>query len=136
MRILSATAHGALDYLLAIALGMAPLAFALMGGYATVCYVLAGSFLVVALLTDSPMGATQLIPYRIHGGLDLVSGLVFIGSPFLFGFSAHNPTARAFFIAFGIVYLLLWLLTDWSGRVHSEMNDSPSENLAGRPEHL
>ena len=132
MKVLSPPAHGVLDFFLAFVLGMAPIALGFTGVYAVVCYGLAAAYLLVVLVTDFPMGVVRLLPYRVHGGMEVVSALLFMGSPFLFGFSASNPTARTFFIVFGGLLLLLWLLTDWSGKVHSEMPaDEATRNLEG-----
>ncbi len=131
MKVLSSQAHGALDYLLIIFLAMAPIAAELTGPYALACYGLAAAYLIVVLATDFPMGLGHFLTYRAHGRMELVSGVAFIAAPYLFGFSAINPTARLFFMAFGSALLLLWLFTDWSGRVHSEMSGDTAHNLKG-----
>jgi hypothetical protein len=86
--------------------------------------VLAGGYLVISLLTAMPLGVVKAIPFWLHGRLELVSGLVFIASPWLFGF-AENTTARNLFVGSGIVFLLVYSLTQWypqertAGVVHS-----------------
>ncbi|WP_375419087.1 hypothetical protein [uncultured Hymenobacter sp.] len=133
MKWLSPTAHGALDYMLIIFLAMAPTAESATGIYAAVCYGLAGAYLLVVLATTDSMGVVEIIPYRAHGWLELVSGLIFIASPFLFRFSAAHPTARVFFMGYGAALLLLWWLTDWSGKAYSEIRDGVTHNLRGQP---
>ncbi len=133
MKVLSPPAHGVLDYLLVAVLGMAPTAAGFVGAYATACYLLAAAYLLVVLFTDFPMGAVRMLPYRAHGWMELISGAVFVASPFLFGFSTKNSTARTFFIAYGAVMLLMWVLTDWSGKAHSEMDSGTDQNLEGKP---
>ncbi len=131
MKVLSPPAQGALDYLMIIGLVMTPSTLGFSGVYGFVCYLLAGLYLLVVLTTDFTMGAVRLLAYRTLGGLELVSALVFIGSPFLFGFAHANPTARTFFISYGAALLVLWVLTDWSGKVRSEMTDDLQDNLEG-----
>jgi hypothetical protein len=112
MKPISPTVHGILDYLTCAFFALAPSLFGLSGAYATVCYVLAGGYLVISLLTAMPLGVVKAIPFWLHGRLELVSGLVFIASPWLFGF-AENTTARNLFIGSGIVFLLVYSLTQW-----------------------
>jgi len=124
MKPISPTVHGILDYMTCAFFALAPSLFGLSGAYATVCYVLAGGYLVISLLTAMPLGAIKAIPFWLHGRLELVSGLVFIASPWLFGF-AENTTARNLFVGSGIVFLLVYSLTQWypqertAGVVHS-----------------
>jgi hypothetical protein len=124
MKPISPTVHGILDYMTCVFFALAPSLFGLSGAYATVCYVLAGGYLVISLLTAMPLGVVKAIPFWLHGRLELVSGLVFIASPWLFGF-AENTTARNLFVGSGIVFLLVYSLTQWypqertAGVVHS-----------------
>ncbi|AMR27630.1 hypothetical protein A0257_11340 [Hymenobacter psoromatis] len=136
MKVLSPPAQGALAFLLIAFLAMAPTALNLSGPYALACYLLAGAYLVLTLLTDFPMGVVRLLSYRTYGRLEIINSLAFMGAPFLFGFAASNPTARTFFMGFGAALLVLWVLTDWSGKVHSEMADRPGKNLEGRSDDL
>lgn len=135
MKILSPPAQGALSFVLITFLAMGPTALGFTGPYAVACYLLAAAYLLLALCTDFAMGIVRLLPYRVYGRLELVSGLAFLGSPYLFGFATANSAARGFFMGFGAALLLLWALTDWSGKVHSEMSE-PDDNLEGRPDHF
>ncbi len=134
MKGLSPTVHGVLDYTLIIILLMAPTALGLQGPYAVACYALAAAYLLVVVTTVSPTGLVELIPYRLAGRLALVSGGAFMAAPFVFRFAAANPTARLFFTGFGSGLLLLWLLTDWSGRAKTSLsNEETTHNLRGEP---
>ena len=124
MKVLSPRAHGVLDYATVVFFALAPSIFNMGGIYATVCYALAGSYLVITLLTDFQMGIAHLIPFRVHGWLELVSGLVLLASPFIFGFQDDSVTARNFFMAMGGVFLVVWLLTDWQADTHTHTHGS------------
>lgn len=113
MKILSPIVHGILDYLTVAFFALAPTIFAFTGTYATVCYVLAAGYLLITLLTAFPMGALKVIPFPVHGRLELVSGVVFLASPWLFGFADDSLTARNLFMAAGVVFLFVWFITDW-----------------------
>jgi hypothetical protein len=92
---------------------MAPSIFNFTGAYATVCYILGGGYLLINLLTNMPLGALKMLPFWLHGRLELVSGFVFIASPWLFGFANANGVARNFFVAMGVVFLVVFLCTQW-----------------------
>lgn len=113
MKPISPTLHGVLDYATCAFFAFAPTLFNLHGTYATVCYLLAGGYLVVSLLTAMPLGALKVIPFPVHGKLELISGPIFILAPWLFGFANENPTARNLFVGAGIVFLIVYSLTDW-----------------------
>lgn len=113
MKPISPTFHGVLDYATCAFFALAPTLFGLSGAYATVCYLLAGGYLVISLLTNMPLGAIKAIPFWLHGKLELVSGPVFIAAPWLFGFANENPTARNLFVAAGVVFLIVYFLTQW-----------------------
>ncbi|MGI4834250.1 MAG: hypothetical protein ACRYFK_12410 [Janthinobacterium lividum] len=118
MKFISPTLHGVLDYLMCGFFLVIPSLLALTGGAATVCYLLAAGYLVVSLCTNMPFGLFGWIPFWVHGGLELVSGFVFIASPWLFGFAhpAHgSETAglRTLFIGVGVVFLLVYTFTQW-----------------------
>jgi hypothetical protein len=128
MKVISPRVHGMLDYGTIALFALAPTIFGFEGTYATVCYVLAAGYLVITLLTDFPMGVARMIPFPIHGGLELVSGLVFLASPFLFGFHDDNVVARNFFIGMGILFLGTWMLTDWRANTHTATHNSMMPN--------
>lgn len=113
MKFITPTLHGVLDYLTCGLFLLAPSLFGFSGTYATVCYVLAGGYLLISLLTDMPLGALKVLPFWLHGRLELVSGAVFMASPWLFGFAQENEAARNFFVVMGVVFLVVFLCTQW-----------------------
>jgi hypothetical protein len=113
MKIISPTLHGVLDYLTCGLFFIAPSIFGFTGMYATVCYILGAGYLLISLITNMPLGAFKVLPFWLHGRLELVSGAVFIASPWLFGFANENGVARNFFVAMGLVFLLVFLCTRW-----------------------
>jgi len=131
MKVFSPTGHGVSDCVLIIFLIMAPTATGFTGAYALACYLVAAAYVLVMLLTNFPLGIGRM-PYRLHGRLELISGVVLLLSPFIWGFATANPTARNFFLVFGGALLLLWVLTDWSGQTRAELTDDTTHNLVGR----
>lgn len=112
MKPISPTFHGILDYLTCGFFLTAPSLFNLTGTAVGVCYALAAGYLVISLLTNMPLGLLKWIPFWLHGRFELVSGLVFIASPWIFGY-AGSDTLRNLFIAVGVVFLLVYALTQW-----------------------
>ena len=121
MKFISPTLHGVLDYLFVGVFLVIPSAYALTGAYAAVCYVLAAGYLLVALCTNMPFGLFGLIPFWVHGGFDLVSGFVFIASPWLFDF-ATNLAMRNLFIGLGAFVLVVYLFTRWRPLPHENID--------------
>ncbi|ALW84599.1 hypothetical protein AUC43_05575 [Hymenobacter sedentarius] len=133
MKPISPKVHGVLDYATCAFFALAPSLFNLHGAYATVCYVLAGGYLVLSLLTSMPLGLLRVIPFPVHGKLELVSGLVFLASPWLFGFADDSPTARNLFIAIGLVTLVVYFLTDWAGQTQDAGHGRTMPEAGARP---
>jgi hypothetical protein len=131
MKVVSPRVHGMLDYGTIALFALAPTLFDFVGPYATACYVLAGGYLLITLLPDFPMGVLRLIPFPMHGGLELVSGLALLASPFIFGFHDDNHEARNFFMGMGILFLGSWLLTDWKADTHA----TPANNMMPNHQH-
>lgn len=114
VKIFTPLTHGYLDYVTVLLFLAAPALLGLTGMPATLAYALAIIHLVMTLLTDFPLGLFKLIPFTIHGWVERVVGPLLVVAPFLLGFSA-NSTARNFYMAIGIVIILVGLLTDYQG---------------------
>lgn len=112
MKLLSPRVHGFLDYLVVVFLLLAPSLFGFRGIAATLCYVLAPIQLVMSLLTDYPLGIAKVIPFPVHGAVELIVALGLIVMPWIFGFSIF-AMQRNFFIASGVGLGLVWLVTNY-----------------------
>src|SRR5438270_283029 len=115
-RPISAHVHGVLDYATVAAFLNAPMVFGFGGTSATIVYWLAGIHLLMTGCTDFPLGVFKWIPFRIHGAIEVLAGLFLLVAPWVFGFSGVYP-ARNFFVAVGIIILVVVTLTDYSQRV-------------------
>ena len=80
-----------------------------------------------------PLGLVRVVPFPVHGKLELVSGFVFLASPWLFGFADDNPTARNLFIATGLVTLAVFFLTDWAGQTQALGHGQTISGAGARP---
>lgn len=86
---ISVRAHAIIDYVVGVLLILAPfiLGFADGGAAMWVPILLGASTIVYSLLTRYQLAAAQLIPFKVHLGLDAASGLLLLVSPWLFGFA-------------------------------------------------
>lgn len=112
MKILSPRVHGYLDYGVVALLLLAPSLFGFAGVPATICYVLAVTHAAMTLLTAFPLGLAKIIPFSIHGGIEVLASVFLLASPWIFGFS-EVIAARNFFIASAVALGVVWLVTDY-----------------------
>jgi hypothetical protein len=64
--------------------------------------------IIVSLLTDYPLGARRLVPFRIHLVLDVAMGVLLAASPWLFGFAERIWWPH---MLVGIIYIVAPFLT-------------------------
>ena len=74
----------------------------------------------MAALTDTPAALHRVIPFKAHGAVDRVLILALPALPWILGFASHRAS-RDYFLALGVVTLLVTALTDW---------DAPSRKTA------
>lgn len=111
MNLLSARLHGFFDLGIVAVFVLGPFFFGLGGYVAAVAWGIAALHLLMTLLTRFPLGVVKVIPFPIHGVVELVAGVVFVlAMPRLLEASLGSP-ARAFFIDAGVAVLAIWALT-------------------------
>lgn len=113
MKILNPRVHGYLDYIAVLYLLAAPSLFGFSGLPATILYVIAAAYLVMILLTNYPLGVVKVIPFPLHGGVELLTGILFIALPWAAGFADAGTLARNVYVATGAVLFAVWLVTDY-----------------------
>jgi hypothetical protein len=102
--------HGILDYLsVPLLLAAGPL-IGFDGQPAEITATLAGVVLVYSLFTAYPLGLVKMIPFPMHRVIDIVLAAAMILSPFIL---KYDPSARNFFVAGGMVSLIVVALTDF-----------------------
>lgn len=115
MRILDARVHGLLDLALVVIFLLAPLVYGLGGSPAAIAFLLAAVHLILTLLTRFPMGLSKLIPFWVHGLIELFVGVFLVILPTIAGYAPGSP-ARRFYTVIGAVILVIWVLTDYRRR--------------------
>lgn len=114
MKFVNPFVHGIVDYLVVAAFAAAPTLFGFTGMTGNVCYGLAGVHLLVTLLTNMPLGAMKVIPFTVHGWIELAVAPTLAAIPWVMGFNT-DPTALYFFSGFGAAVFAAWLCTDYKG---------------------
>ena len=103
--------HGVLEYVVVVILIAAPFVLNFQAGAATAASIVIGVILLfVVATTVGRTGLVDQIPVAVHALLDYVLAAVLVACPFIFGFS-HETNPTAFFIALGIVHLLITIAT-------------------------
>jgi len=90
MRFVPTRIHGILDYLLGVALVIAPrlLGFAGDGAETTVAVMFGLAVIAAGLFTDYEFGLIRALPMPVHLAVDGSGGAFLALSPWIFGFAA------------------------------------------------
>lgn len=114
IRFLPTKVHGALDYLVGLALILAPniFQFADVGGTAVLIPRVLGVVLIIySLITRYEWGAIKLIGMPYHLVIDFLAALLLALSPFLFGFSNKVPNAWLPHVVVGVAVVVVVLVS-------------------------
>jgi hypothetical protein len=112
MKFLSPKIHGFLDYAVILVLFIAPTLLDFPQEAAMVSYILGAAYVILSLTTAYPLSLAKLIPFTVHGTIELVLSPFLVAMPWLAGFREHDM-ARNFFIVAGVALFFVWLTTDY-----------------------
>lgn len=115
MRFIPTKVHGVLDYVVAVALILAPFIFGFssVGGAAVVVPIVLGIGLILySLFTRYELGAVKLIKMPVHLVFDVVASLFLIASPFIFGFINEAPNAWLPHIVVGAAVIVVVIFSE------------------------
>lgn len=129
MKFLSPKIHGFLDYAVIAILFIAPGLLDFPKEAATVSYILGAAYVVMSLLTAYPLSLAKLIPFTVHGAIELVLSPFLVALPWIAGFSGHD-VSRNFFIVAGVALFFVWLTTDY--KAADLAYDKRGPGLAGK----
>lgn len=111
---ISPRTHGILDYSTVAATALAPTLLDFPRNATALAAGLAGSYLGLSMLTDYPLAAKRVVPFKGHGIAEGVIGLALPALPYALGFARHRA-ARNFFFGLAALTAVVAALTDWSG---------------------
>ena len=112
MRILSATTHGIIDYLLVLFLAASPSLFHMEGVLSTITYSLAGIHLLLTILTNYDPGLIKVIPFRVHGLIEIVVAVA-LGVLGFYFYNIGSTLGFYFYFALAAAVLVVFILTDF-----------------------
>lgn len=105
--------HGMMDYATAAATAAAPRALGFPRQAENLAYGLAAGYLGLSLLTDYPLSARRMVPFKGHGATEVLLGMALPFLPRLLGFD-DDRRARNFFLGLTALTAVTALLTDWN----------------------
>ena len=112
MKIISSKVHGILDYITVIFLALSPTLFHMEGNLKNFMYGLAIVHLLLTILTRFEFGIIKLIPFKVHGLIELVVAVALAAAAFWF-YHNNNTLGFYFYIWLAIVISIVFLLTDF-----------------------
>jgi len=104
--------HGIIDYLVVIFLWLSPAFFDLPEVTSMFTYVLGGIHLTLTVLTNFELGIFKVIPFALHGWIELIVALGLIAVGFFLGMQ-EGMLARNFYFGFAAAVFVTWLITDY-----------------------
>lgn len=110
LRFIPTKVHGALDYIVAIALIFAPMIFGFqsVGGAAVAIPIVLGiALFLYSLFTKYEWGLVKVLGMPYHLIIDMLAAIFLTLSPFLFGFVNNAPNAWVPHVVVGIAVILV-----------------------------
>ena len=112
MKVIDAKLHGIIDYLVVVFLLAAPILFNLPPTTTLFTFALGGIHLALTMLTNTKLGLIKVIPFPIHGWIELIVSIVLVGAAFYLG-GMEGDLARNFYLGFAGAVFVVWALTDY-----------------------
>ncbi|MFA6273885.1 MAG: hypothetical protein WC662_01880 [Candidatus Paceibacterota bacterium] len=113
MKIINSKIHGFLDYVVVVFLLVSPHLFSLPAATSLFTYILAGVHFVLTVLTNFELGLFRIVPFEIHGSVEVVVSILLVIAAFVLGV-VDNSLARNFYLGVALVVFITWLFTDYS----------------------
>jgi hypothetical protein len=122
MKFISPKIHGLIDYLSVVFLIVSPTVVGFTGLVALFTYGLAIVHFLLTVFTNFPLGIVKLIPVTIHASIELLVGVALIVLAYTL-FANNAEGSKLYYVIFGTVILLTWLVTDYKG-IYRHWTDS------------
>jgi len=78
------------------------------------CQALSASYTGLSAMTDYPLAAKRIVPFKAHGAVELGLAALLPMAPWALGFHKHRA-ARNFFFGLTALTIGVAALTDWDG---------------------
>lgn len=109
---LNSRIHGAIDYGVVGFLMVSPSYFGLPDITSKFTYALGIIHLLLTISTNFELGVLKIIPFKVHGIIELVVSLALVGVAFYLG-NLEGDLPKYFYFSFAIAVFLTWLVTDY-----------------------
>ncbi len=113
MKVINAKTHGILDYLTVVFLFLSPTLFGMDGTLATFTYILGVVHLLLTILTAFEVGLIKVIPFRVHGIIEIIVAIA-LGIVAYWFYTLDNQPGFYFYLVVAMVILLVFFLTDFT----------------------
>lgn len=113
---LNSKIHGIIDYIVVMFLWLSPTVFGLPEMTSLFTYVLGGIHLALTVLTNFEYGLIKVIPFKIHGMIELIVAIALVGIAFYLG-GMEGDLARNFYIGFAVAVFVTWVVTDYTSDI-------------------
>ena len=111
---LNSKIHGIIDYAVVLFLWLSPTLFSLPSLAANFTYLLGGIHLILTVLTNFEMGIIKVIPFKIHGLIELIVSIALVGVAFYLG-RVEGNLPQYFYLGFAAAVFVTWAVTDYKG---------------------
>ena len=111
---ISPRVHGMLDYGTSAAVAVMPRLMNFPAPARRLCDSLAGGYTALSAVTNYPMSAKRMVPFKAHGVTELAIGLALPAMPWVLGFAGHRA-ARNLCFGLAAMTMVIAALTDWDG---------------------
>ena len=122
MKFISPKIHGFIDYLVVVFLLASPTFFGFTGLVAIFTYALGAVHLLLTAFTNYPLGIVKVIPVNLHATIEALVGIALIVLAYTL-FKDNAQGSKLYYVIFGTVVLLTWLVTDYVGKYHPSGQD-------------
>lgn len=109
---LTAKVHSYLDYITIFFFLMAPSLVPLSETGTLLAYALAIVHFLMTIFTASSLSLIRLIPFQLHGYVELVVSIFLITAPWLLA-DFFSDTDQFFYTICGILIFVVWFLTSY-----------------------
>ena len=107
--------HGVIDYTTSAAVAAAPRLMNFPKPARRLFEGLAAGYTGLSSVTDYPLAAKRVVPFKAHGGAELAVAAALPAMPWVLGFS-DSKAARNLCFGLTALTLVVAALTDWSGK--------------------
>lgn len=113
---LNSKTHGMIDYGVVLFLWLSPTLFSMPSMTAKFTYLLGGIHLALTLLTNFELGVIKVIPFKIHGLIELIVSIALVGVSFYLG-GIEGNIPQYFYLGFAAAVFATWAITDYKTQV-------------------